>query len=113
MKSPYERRRIRLGQCTWRRTAMSMPRTADDACWSAICKGGGRAAKAILKNLRVLHSLISTGFPRTNGEANRATDCAVNSWKREARLGVVGPFLRYVLDRLVLCNFFEWLCAQP
>ena len=93
MKFPYERRSIRLGPSIWRRTATSMPRTADDACWNVICRGGGRLVKAILKNSRALGSLTLTGFPRTSGEANRAADRTDNSWKREARVDVTRPFL--------------------
>jgi hypothetical protein len=93
MKSPCERRSIRLGRSIWRRTATSMPRTAVDACWNVICGGGRKPAKAILKNSPVLGLLTLTGLPRTNGEANRAADQIDNCWKREARVDVTRPFL--------------------
>jgi hypothetical protein len=63
MKFPCERRSTRLGPSTWRRIAMLTLRTADDAYLSAICNGVWR------KNSRVQGSPISTGFPRTNGNA--------------------------------------------
>jgi hypothetical protein len=36
---------------------------------------------------------ISSGFPRTNGKADRATDRTDNSRKREAGLDVARPFV--------------------
>ena len=61
---------------------------ADDAYWNAICKGGWKPVKARLKNSRVPDSLTSTGFPRQNGEADRATDRTANRGKRKAGLDV-------------------------
>ena len=59
-----------------------------DAYWNAICKGGWKPVKARLKNSRVPDSLTSTGFPRQNGEADRATDWTANRGKRKAGLDV-------------------------
>jgi hypothetical protein len=47
-----------------------------------------------LKNSRVPDLLISTGFPRTNGEGHEATDRTDNSRKREAGLDVLAPSRR-------------------
>src|SRR5712675_2212459 len=94
MKFPYERRSTRLGPCTWRRIATSTLRTADDVYWSGICTGDWGPTKSGLKNSRVPDLLISTGFPRTNGEGHEATDRTDNSRKREAGLDVLAPSRR-------------------
>ena len=66
---------------------------ADDAYWSAICKGGWRPAKARLKNSHVPDSPILTGFPGTNDEEDRVAARTDNSRKRETGLDVVRRFV--------------------
>jgi hypothetical protein len=92
MKFPYERRSTRLGPSTWRRIAKSTLRTADDAYLSVICNGGW-AGQSETEGLTCSGPPISTGFPRTNGKADRATDRTDNSGKREAGLDVARPFV--------------------
>jgi hypothetical protein len=64
---------------------------------SATCKGGSRPLKG-LKNSRVRGSLISTGFPRTNGEADRNHNRTDSCGKREAELDVVRSFVLVFRD---------------
>jgi hypothetical protein len=75
------------------RIATSTLRTVDEAYWSAICKGGWRPPKAILKNSHVLDSPTSIGFPGTNDEADRVIARTDNSRKRETGLDVVRLFV--------------------
>ena len=89
----FERRSTRLGPSMWRRIATSTLRTVDDACWSAICKGGWRPAKARQKNSRVLDLPILTAFQGTIDEADRVTARTDNSRKRETGLDVVRSFV--------------------
>jgi len=89
----FERRSTRLGPSIWQRIATSTLPTADDAYWSAICKGGWRPAKARLKNSHVPDSPILTGFPGTNDEEDRVAARTDNSRKRETGLDVVRRFV--------------------
>ena len=93
MEFPCGRLSIQLGQSTSRRIGTLTLQTVGDVYWNGIYKGGRRPAIARLKNSRVPDLLISTGFPRTNGEVDRATDRTDNSGKREAGLYVARPFV--------------------
>ena len=51
-------------------------------------QGRLEASQSETENSRVPDSLTSTGFPRQNGEADRATDRTANRGKRKAGLDV-------------------------
>lgn len=108
MEFSYERQSTRLGPSTWRRIAMSTLRTADDVFWSAICKEGWKPVKMRLKSSRV----ISTGFRRTNGEADRAADRANNSAKRETGLHVARHFVHDFGNADLGATIHRWLSLR-
>lgn len=81
------------GPSTLRLTATSTPQTAVDACWSVICKGSGRTAKAMRKYWCAPDLRISTGTPTTNGETSRVSNRSNNSRKCEAGLDVARHLL--------------------
>jgi hypothetical protein len=83
----------RLGPSIWRRIATSTLRTADDAYLSAICNGGWRPVKARLKCSRVPDSPISTGFQRTNGKVDRATEGSLRAAGKLTETREITPYL--------------------
>src|SRR3954467_6206043 len=76
--------------------ATSMPRIVVAACSSAICRGGGKRARAMPKNSRGSGSPTSIGFPMTNVEAHGAARLPGRGRKRKAGLDAARDFEPFV-----------------